>query len=128
MNESEFTREVTRELKRVRATVFTFVAGQHGQTDGIPDRYISHVLWQGFAEFKGQRTPISPMQKIHHDELNRQRIGQAIIVRFDSTVKDGFRYSIAIKDQFILLRWDRASKRNGIELLETVNLLANRMG
>lgn len=124
MNESLFTKQVCDELKRVNATVFNFVAGSPGQTPGIPDRYVSHMLFQGFLEFKGTKTSVSQVQTIMHRELNRHKRGQCLLVRLldqanRELVIDIYELNQEFPDKRMTFVWKTYLKNSGIEFLKT---------
>lgn len=124
LTESDFTKIVCNELKRCRATVFTFVAGAPGQTDGTPDRYVSHPYWQGFIEFKGYRTPIAPLQKVHHNELNRHKPGQAAFVRIASESHDYLVLVCTVGNRSGHYRWELESNQAAIGFLKLLKELS----
>ena len=80
MRETEWTGELLAHAQSVGA-VYLAVVGSEMQQPGWPDRYLSHVLWHGWVEFKGQRTVIEPLQVKRMKELNMRRPGSAWVVR-----------------------------------------------
>jgi hypothetical protein len=81
MSECEKTREFCLRLESVGAYIFPIVAHKR-QQPGWPDRYISHVLWHGFVEFKDWKTPVQLNQRLRLREMNRRQPGSAWVARF----------------------------------------------
>lgn len=87
MNESKWTREICGELHRNNAMVHAIV-GTMMQAAGWPDRYVAHTLWQGYLEFKGEKTELKKHQAIILRELNKRRPGLAYVVRYPNRIED----------------------------------------
>lgn len=68
------------------AMVFAVVAHRL-QESGWPDRYVSHVRWRGWLEFKGPETPVAVKQRIVLRGL-RARGDAAWVVRLPNRVED----------------------------------------
>lgn len=74
------TRNITVALRGLNALVLTAAAGMYS-TVGIPDRYIAHPLYNGWVEFKGEFTHVTPQQ---HEMLRmlQERGTNCVIVRY----------------------------------------------
>ena len=61
MTEAIYRKKLCRELRRIGAMVIPYVASTRGLS-GTPDIYLSHKKWQGWLEFKGANTKLTPIQ------------------------------------------------------------------
>jgi hypothetical protein len=57
-------------MERHGAKVDAIVGGDPRQRSGLPDRIVSRErVW--LVEFKGEKTPVRPLQRVIHRERNR---------------------------------------------------------
>lgn len=78
--ECEDTRAICRDMKRVNAKVIALVGGPM-QESGLPDRYIAHLVWSGWIEFKSPHRKVEKHQAQQIRDL-RARGVNACVVRF----------------------------------------------
>ena len=90
MNECEWTRDTCKDLVACGAVVFTnqrpYVVGGRAKLAqvapaGWPDRWIGHVVWSGWLEFKGDRTPLEPLQARRIRDMQERWPGSAWVAR-----------------------------------------------
>lgn len=87
MNETQWTKTITDDMKKCNAMVFAIV-GSLMQEPGWPDRFISHSVWQGHLEFKGVKTKLEAKQAFIVRELNRRKEGTAYVIRQPDRIED----------------------------------------
>lgn len=83
MTESEWTRQIDKQLEDLNAVVIRIVGGMM-QAPGLPDRCVWHSRWHGWLEFKGERTPLSTIQKKRIDDLNARVAGSTFVCRYSA--------------------------------------------
>jgi len=92
VSECEWTRGICNELTRCGAKVFTnqksyVVGGARGtklaqpSQSGWPDRWVAHVCWTGWLEFKGLKTKLEPLQAKTIREIEERWPGGAYVCR-----------------------------------------------
>src|SRR5580765_53190 len=87
MTEAQFTSKICKGLEAMGAFVFAIVGGNM-QRPGMPDRYVHHMRWQGFLEFKGEHGTVSQIQKYTINHLNKIVPGSAYIIRAPNIIED----------------------------------------
>lgn len=84
MRENAFSAHVSSLLKERGAIVYPVIASSFAP-DGFPDKLVTHPLWMGWLEMKGERTVVKAKQLYIMAELNRRRQGVAALCRrYDS--------------------------------------------
>lgn len=82
--ESKWTKKICSELELCGAIVVPMVAGS--MSNGWPDRIIWHPSWQGFVEFKAEKTVDTKQQQHNRQALNRRAPGTAVVARYPGYV------------------------------------------
>ena len=85
--ECKRTRDLCTDLRARGAMVFA-VVGSVMQEPGWPDRYVHHVWWSGWIEFKDGTRRLTPKQQYVIRELNARRPCSAFVVRFPDRVEN----------------------------------------
>lgn len=80
-NESSKTRELCKALYKIGAHV-TAIVGSMRQRSGLPDRYVNHILWHGWLEFKLEGGKVSATQELFVKECCKRQYGSAFIATF----------------------------------------------
>jgi len=74
-------------MGKCNAIIFSCVGGSM-QSAGWPDRYVSHLWWQGWLEFKGENTLLTIKQ--HHIlfSLNKRNPCSAFVIRWPNRIEN----------------------------------------
>lgn len=78
------TKQFCLELENCGAFIIPYVASKYNRP-GVPDRFITHRLWNGWIEFKDAKTQITDLQKWTLSQL-RYRGCNAVVLRFPNTI------------------------------------------
>lgn len=95
MLEKTWRKKICDELRKCNALVFPIIGGvasgfknregvRYSQEPGLPDVYVAHSYWQGFVEFKAEKTKLTEKQKYIIGELNKRNKISAVICRYGS--------------------------------------------
>ena len=85
MNETAASAKVCRELEELGALTLSITPDQRGGTSW-PDKYVAHVKWSGFLEFKIGTRQTTRFQKHMIAELKRRGVNVWVV----RVVSDGF--------------------------------------
>ena len=75
------------ELENCGAFIVPYVASKYNRS-GVPDRFITHRLWNGWVEFKDKNTRLTDLQRWTLKQL-RYRGCNAVVMRFPNTIELG---------------------------------------
>lgn len=78
--ECAWTRSICQKLEAHGCKVRSIVASRM-QQPGWPDRWVTHRLWHGHLEFKGEDTVLTALQRIVIRDINLRQPGTAFVVR-----------------------------------------------
>lgn len=84
--ESVWRHAICKEIAATGAVVFCISPGRF-TTSGLPDRYVSSVIWSGWIEFKGRDTAVRTDQKIVCRSMTIRNPGSVFFVRFPNIIE-----------------------------------------
>ena len=123
-------------MENVNAKVLSIVASEK-QTPGWPDRFVSHVLWQGFIEIKRLSNDLTTLQRDTIYQLNRHNYGSAFVLWLEEAPLSMMRPAYLQSVDFRIRAgsdegegwpsWDISDCHNAIELLKRLQLLTNTL-
>lgn len=87
MRESVWKKGILEDMERCNTMVFHIVASLM-QEPGWPDEHVTHRYWQGFIEFKGEKTRLEKKQEIIIRELNKRQPMSAVIARYPDRIEN----------------------------------------
>ena len=95
ITESPWCRRISTELRQKNAKVIAIVAHQM-QEPGIADRYVAHLLFAGWLEFKGPKTHVKLVQRIFLREMCERGVPACLVQANEATLGSAGK----------ILRWD----------------------